>query len=277
MLSAKIKVFGIFLIILTNIATAQKLDEFEKKAKGTSESNETSESSDSHDDETNIHMDYDFDDEDIENTFNIFGAFIDITGGLLFYFPEIDGDINDLKYTQFPYSDGSSGTFSYNANKVFSIKTDVHYFQLNRKLTGIGIMTKISPHPFVEFQFDYTRLSEKVDFDYNHLDFFNLFINFNRVRSESFILSWGLGLKTIFGNSTQNAFGLNFGTELFPVKPISVSFFYNIGFFKGATVDEMLLNLNLHVHRFKISFGYQKFRAGDIDFPGMTLGIGFFI
>ena len=64
---------------------------------------------------------------------------------------------------------------------------------------------------------------------------------------------------------------------VFPVKPISTSFLYSIGFFKGATVDEMHLNLNLHIHRFKISIGYQKFRAGDIDFPGMTLGIGFYI
>lgn len=274
MLSIKILTLGLLLIIISSTANAQKLDEFEKKAARSSESGNNSGSSESENNSTGAIIEGEFEPEDVETTLNILGAFIDVTGRLLFYFPEAEGNMYEIRYSPYPYAVGNSGVYTYFGDKDFSIKADLHYFQLNRKLTGIGIKTNISPHPFIDFQIDYTRLSEQVKNGYDHLEFLNLFFNINRIKSEPFSLWWGLGIKTLTGNSSHTAFGLNFGAELFPVQPVSFSLLYNLGFFEGATVDDFNININLHINRFKIFAGYHKYRAGDIDFPGISAGIG---
>ena len=277
MWSTRMIILVISLFIMVKMSISQKLDAFEDKAKGKSESNINSHAENSDQVDMDIRLLDDVDADDVETTLNLFAIFIDATGSLLFHMPEVEGDINFMKYSRYPYSDGYSGVYCIGGAKSVSIKADVNYFQLNRNLTGIGLKTRLSPHPFLDFQLDFLRLSENTDYGNDHLDFFNAFLNFNRIRSEFFTLSWGLGLKAISGESSQSAFGLNFISEIFPVRPISVGINYNVGFFKGASVDEMQLILNLHIQRFKISIGYQKYRAGDIDFPGLTAGLGIYL
>jgi hypothetical protein len=277
--SGKIILLGGFLILITSMVNAQKLDEFDKKASGESESSENAKTSS--DCEEIEEVDIEFEIEDIESaayaaetTCDIFNALINITSGLLFYFPEAEGDIQSIRYTKYPYADGHSGIFLSQGTKQYALKANYRQFRMNRDLTGFGLSAHASPHPYIDFEFSYYRLSERIESGYDHLEFYNIFINFNRIKSEIFTLYWGLGMKNLSGNSLQTAFGLNFGAEVFPVRPISVNLLYNVGFFKGASVDELNLNLKVHFNRFNVFVGYQKFRAGDIDFPGVTAGIG---
>jgi len=269
----------ILLLLLTPglYAQSSKLDNFEKNASGGSGSQSSDSDTDSEDNSANYDYSAEYTDEDDGFRETAIHLFLEGSVRLLFYFPEIENDIHSVRYSKYPYADSNIGIFTYDGDKKIAFRASFNYYQLNSNLTGYGIRTRLSPHPLVDLEFDYTSLKESVPNGYDNLSLYNFFINYNRIKSENFTLFWGLGLKGLSGNSSNLAFAFNVGSEIYLVAPVSFELNYNLGFFEYTTVDEFTLNLNLHLKQFKVYVGYQHFRAGDIKFPGFTAGLGIFL
>jgi hypothetical protein len=214
--------------------------------------------------------------EDFFATVDVVAHIFEVSFNVLFRFPELETDVWDLGYTDFPYHHPLNGMYTLNSTKKYSIIAGLNYFQHDRNLSGISFKSRFSPHPFFSLEFGYSNLVEQVGFDYDYLRFYNFFINYNRIKNEYIALWWGIGVKAIGGNNRYTGFGFNLGTEIFPVKPLSVEMRYNLGFLNQTNVSEFALNLNCHIKRFKFYVGYQNFSAGRISIGGFTVGAGIY-
>ena len=102
-------------------------------------------------------------------------------------------------------------------------------------------------------------------------------IRFNNYRGFTKTLGYGLGVKGILGDGTNNGFAVNTGVDIFPAAPISLSTNLNLGFIKSTEVYEFSTKLKYHLERIYFSLGYQQYTAGQVSINGWTLGLGFYL
>jgi hypothetical protein len=203
----------------------------------------------------------------------LYGMFINFPGeDSLFYF----GDYNNCYFTQYPYVSPGEGMYSQKIGKRFSVNISGHYFYDESDLRGYGIRALLSPHPFVNAEIQFSDLTEKLDTRDDHLKLYNIFVNYNRLRLEPVMFWWGLGLKGLQGDKTHNGFAFNFGTEIYPARPVSLTLNYSGGFINGNYLPEFFGSLNVHLYRFAIFAGYQYWSVGSAKIDGVVVGIKLF-
>lgn len=186
------------------------------------------------------------------------------------------GDYGNCYFSQYPYVSSEEGFFSQVIGKRFSVNISGHYFYDESDLTGYGVRAKYSPHPFFNAELHFTDLTEKLETREDHLKLYNVFINYNRLRLERWAFWWGLGLKGLQGDKTYNGFAYNIGTEIYPVRPISIGLNYSGGFINGNYVPEFFGSLSLHLNRFAVFAGYQYWSAGSAKIDGLVGGMKVF-
>ncbi len=270
--------FLLFSVFTIDSAFAQekekgKLDDFEKSVK-----------KDPDDKKKNSDSDNDFDDDDDDEEEGFFEAIaVEIFKGVTYFVfvghRELDsiaynGNTWAPRYSDYPYAIPNEGLFSSQVGKSFSLKLTSHYFRHNSNLTGFGFRGRIAPTSYLCFDFYYTNLLEKLDTRNDHLHFYDLIINYYRVRMENWTLWFGLGLKGFKGDDTHNGMEFNAGTEIYPFRPFSLHFNYSIGSIEETGVSELLIKLNFHVNRGKLFVGYQRFATGSVTIDGFIGGIG---
>lgn len=262
----------ILLLCLQFPLLAQKLDNFE---------DEVAESDDTGDEETeatdiDVSFSGEISPESVEAIIQVAGAALYGTYELLFHLPSPDRAFTEFGYGDFPYADSYSGIYQTGNFKPFMFQTRVGYFYMNRDLTGYIFETIAAPHPYFSFQVNYNRLEEKMIRTKDSMGILDFFVNYNRIKDEIIALWWGAGVKNISGNSSHTGFAIDIGAEYFPIRPLSLSSRYNLGFIGGTTTDEFQVTTGIHINRIRLSAGYQSYRAGEITFSGIITGIGIY-
>lgn len=128
-------------------------------------------------------------------------------------------------------------------------------------------------NPFVGAELSHHRFSEKVRNGREHLDVTSLLFNYYRIRERSFSAWWGVGL-TYVGNEVGTAgFAYNFGTEIYPFKPISFHASYKQSLINESNIG--VLKLQAKYHRKKMAYytGYHDISLGGVKASGLVLGI----
>ena len=108
----------------------------------------------------------------------------------------------------------------------------MNYFRESSSMNALSFNARLSPTPVISFEINYSDFTEKLGTRYDHLRMYDVFLNYNRVKLDNFALWWGIGIKGIMGDRSNNALALNFGTNIFiPNAPVSLSFNFNVGYF----------------------------------------------
>ncbi len=265
----------LLLIVLLGSVLAQKLDNFEQEIEGNDEEKAdiTSEESES---QTHISFSGELSMEGIETMIQVAGSVFYGSYELMFHIPAWGRAIPEFGYADYPYAESDAGLYQTGNLKPWSINAQLDYFYMNDNLTGLIFRTFLSPHPYFSFQINYSQLMESESGTTDDLELIDIHLNYNRIKDEHLALWWGVGFKVLRGNVVHSGPALNFGAEYYPVQPVSFGINYNIAFFEKSTVDNLQLLTNIHVNRLKLTAGFQKFRAGDISFPGMLAGLGIY-
>lgn len=179
-------------------------------------------------------------------------------------------------FANYPYFLAAEGLFSMGQRKSFSVMFNGHYFYNSSILQGIHFAGRLSPVPYGSFTFAYSDLTEKLRYRNDHLRLYDLFLNYYRIRTTRWVLWWGVGLKGMQGNDTYNGPGLNLGTEVYPVNPVSAYLNFNFGWLNGQAVTHFLIRGNVHLSRNIFYVGYQRFSAGSSALNGLVVGTGIY-
>jgi hypothetical protein len=190
--------------------------------------------------------------------------------------------LRNTYFSDYPYINEDDGLFTNRIGKNYSFHFTEHYFYSNSKLKGFGLRGQFDPIHFLNIGFHYTYLTEnlKTLIDNlkltDNLHLYDVFFNYYRFRHERWLLKFGVGVKGLQRVSNYNGPALNFGFQMYPLKPISFYSNYNLGYLNNQLVSELLLYINLHINRFILNVGYQRFSAGKIDINGIIVGTGIY-
>jgi len=286
-LSTKSAFIFIILIAFSFPLSAQekekgKLADFEEEVeKKTSSDDSNTSQSNSYEDE-----EYDGDcnniASDIENCIFMARAAVAILGGtkVIMFFSEEESEDGywNIGYSDYPYSSNSDGLFDKSSLKKYSVYSKLSYFRESNSLNAISFNTRLSPIPSIALEINYSDFTEKLNSRYDHLRMYDVFLNYNRLKYDNLAFWWGIGLKGIIGDGSNQAFALNFGTNIFiPEKPVSIGINFNIGFYDANNVYDFSPKIRYHLHRAEISLGYRTFNAGNVSINGWSLGVGFYL
>lgn len=177
-------------------------------------------------------------------------------------------------FSEYPYYEPEKGLISHSAGKQYSINFRGHYYYTDPSLDGMSLQARMSPSTFMSIEFHFTDLVEQLGTHEDYLRFYDIFLNYCRIRDERFVLWWGLGMKGMEGNDTYRGFAFNVTSEMYPGRPASIYVNYNVGNLNAHLVSELLLTLNFHIKRIYLYIGYQRVAVEKVSLNGFTSGLG---
>jgi hypothetical protein len=179
-------------------------------------------------------------------------------------------------FARYPYRSSTDGLFAKQGGKPLALELSSNYFYHNESLMGWEIRGKFSPLSFLTLEGKYSRLTERGLPGSSNLEFVNLFLNFNRVRTNRVVLYWGAGLRVMRGERTYPGFAFDVGAEVYPFRPVSLSASYVGSWLNGVYVPEFTGTVNVHIGRTAIFAGYQSWSAGGERIDGLVTGVKVF-
>lgn len=178
------------------------------------------------------------------------------------------------QYAPYPYAVGNVGLYAKGARKSYSITLWGDYFFDADNLNGFGIRGRLAPLPFLSVDLKLAEITESLNSSVDQLQFYDIILNYSRIRTGSLSLWWGLGLKGIYISNNNLGPLFNLGTEIYPFKPLSLHVNYNISSINTTAVGDLLIHLNYHFNRYLAYFGYQRLSAGSTVLDGVVAGFG---
>jgi len=179
-------------------------------------------------------------------------------------------------FTAYPYEENEPGLYSEHSAKRYAVSFSSHYFYNSTRLNGMGVNGWLAPFPFLAVEFQFTDLTEEYPGGFDHIRFYSFFANYFRVRRSHWQFWWGVGAKFIEGSLNKGGMAFNLGMNLYPIKPFSGSFNYNISAINSRSVGDLRLQLNFHLRRANFYIGYQRYSVGGVVLDGMLLGAGLY-
>ena len=263
------------LLLLLSVVTANSQGKLEKakenlssKNNSNTNKNETTEIRVSHSTPSNSIIDF-------ENT-----SLIEAFGGLIFWstIGTTFGRAEERNLTPYPYFDNTSGEYSknnFNTNRKTGFKLGFNYFLNTVKGLEISGTYKIKPILGIEashIHFYENRLQKPTDF----FDITSVMANYYRVREKHITLWWGLGASYVSNEVKTLGFAYNLGTEIYPVKPISLHISWKQSLINNSSVDAFKSHIKYHYKKAALVFGYNNFNLGGEKNTGVTLGLEYF-
>lgn len=202
-------------------------------------------------------------------------------GGLVFgvwpkYSRYYNPDFWHSRFASYPYHTPDHGLYSGTRGVGASIATAGHYFYHSSALNGYSVRSHIAPSPLMGFEFHVTGLTESLARGNDLLAFYDVFLNYYRVRQERVALWWGIGMKSVQGDATYRGPAFNIGMQIYPGRPLSLHLAWNTGALNTNAVYETLARLNVHIYRSVWFIGYQRFSVRSSAIDGFISGMGFY-
>jgi hypothetical protein len=177
-------------------------------------------------------------------------------------------------YAPYPYSSPYKGRYLHANGNRKSVSVTGHYFRESRELRGYSVWSRFSPSPFYSVEAHITGLTETLRHSDDHLAFYDVYVNYQRVRHENVAIWFGAGVKTMQGEDTYYGPAATTGLEIYPGSPISLYGMINVGGLNARAVWETQVRLNIHANRGMFYAGYQRIAVGRVAIRGIVAGMG---
>lgn len=224
---------------------------------------------------TSSSNDDDDDDDSVGDTIfeSIFESiFLDFFGYMSYNLILGEGMYTEI--TPYPYFDGKSGEYTRvlnDKNKRTNIKLNANYF-VNR-VSGIELNAVVKPIPLLGVELDYLNFNEEGLFTDESLNITSINANYYRIRESSLSMWWGIGA-TYVGNEVDSwGVSYNFGTDIYPVKPISFHLGWKQSFINDNRVNVFKSQVKYHLKQTAFYTGYHNYKLGSETISGLVLGV----
>lgn len=185
------------------------------------------------------------------------------------------GRADERNLTPYPYFDDTSGEYSKNifeSSKKSSFKLGVSHFLNTVRGFEFSGTYKFKPILGIEashVHFYENRLAKATDF----FDVTSLMANYYRVREKHITLWWGIGASYVSNGVKTLGFAYNLGTEIYPIKPISLHLSWKQSLINNSSVDVFKSNIKYHYKKAALVLGYNHFNLGGEKNVGVMLGL----
>jgi len=179
-------------------------------------------------------------------------------------------------YSPYPYHTPGTGLFQNKNGRRHAISVTGHYLHSSRALRSYSVRSRFSPSPFYDIETHVSGFTETGQETDDHLAFYDVYINYHRVRSESVMFWYGAGIKGMQRENEYYGPAVNMGMEFYPRRPISLTGMINVGRLNSRSVWGSMFRINLHLNRSIVYVGYEQFAAGQMSIGGGIAGFGFY-
>lgn len=176
-------------------------------------------------------------------------------------------------YAPYPYAIPETGVLSPRSARPYMLRFELERFSDFDGLTGLGGTLRGAVHPAFALEASFQDLTEKLTTRSDHIRFYRAGFNYHRIRAETALLWWGLGIKGMSATTVHSA-GLDFhtGAEFYPAAPVSFRLEYSVGRINGNGLHEFTAGVRFHYERFAAAAGYRYYGIGGASLSGMTVG-----
>ena len=179
-------------------------------------------------------------------------------------------------YAPYPYAFPRKGRFLHTGGKRSAVSMTGHYFHESKALHGYSLWSRFSASPFLNIETHITGLTEALGTDNDYLVFYDVYVNYQRVRHENVVFWYGAGIKSMQGDDRYYGPAMTTGLEIYPGRPVSLYGMINIGRLNAQAVWETQLRMNLHLNRALFYAGFQRFSVGRVAINGFVFGAGMY-
>lgn len=226
------------------------------------------------------------------NNYNSEGNFLsDVVGGLfiqLFAYTaygvaiespfESNHKASNAYLTKHPYANTNTGHYSYNWNddtEIFTTTISNRLIYESNSVYGNHLNLDMRFLKRIELEVDFLQLWEQNrNVPKNALGIYTALAKYNRVRTERFNASWGLGAAYVAGNVNKLGFTYGLSAELFFAKPLSLESNFTQTLVNSETINKFNGLLNYHKKQYKFIVGYEHLRIASVPFSNATAGVG---
>jgi len=124
-------------------------------------------------------------------------------------------------FNEYPYSSGNTGIYDVFTEKSSFLDLSSFYFYHNKDLDGQSYKFNFQFIPYLGLEGSYLKLTEKLENSTDKFEFYDLYLNYTRFRTQHINWWWGLGVKHLKRNNNYTGFSLATGWKIYPIKPVS--------------------------------------------------------
>lgn len=162
--------------------------------------------------------------------------------------------------------------------KVFTEKTARSNFRIGSNylmstVKGLEINALYKPLPIIGIETSFLRFSERNSNFNEYLHIGSLLANFYRVREKYVTAWWGIGVSYVGDEVASYGFTYSLGTEIYPLKPISLHLSWKESFINSSTVGNFKLQLKYHLNKLSIQTGFHHHTLGEQIVKGVVIGV----
>ncbi|WP_147678322.1 hypothetical protein [Algibacter pacificus] len=191
---------------------------------------------------------------------------------------EINHKASGAYLTKHPYSNTNTGHYSYDWNdntEIFTTTISNRLVYESNSVYGNHLNLDLRFLKRIELELDFLQLWEQnTNVPRNSLGIYTALVKYNRVRTERFNASWGLGAAYVAGNVNKLGFTYGLSAELFFVKPLSLESNFTETLVNSETINKFNGLLNYHKNQYKYILGYEHLQIGSVPFSNVTAGFG---
>jgi hypothetical protein len=203
--------------------------------------------------------------------------FVDVFAEVGFYafYGTLLGSSDYRALTPYPYFYDSTGEYlkvdlDYSKNSQFKIGASQYF---NKGVKGVELNANYKLMPILGIEASYLNFTERTLQGKDYLNVTSLLLKYYRVREKNISIWWGLGATHVGNEVNTWGFSYAIGTEIFPVKPISLYSSYKQSFINSTSIDEFKIHLKYHFKKTAIYSGYQNVELGSEKVNGIVYGI----
>lgn len=189
------------------------------------------------------------------------------TAGIVF------GVADERDLNPYPYFYDNEGEYAAELSKTgrkSGTKLGVNYLFNNVK--SLELYATYKPIPIIGIDISHIRFSEKTLLTKNYLNVTSLMANYHRFREKNFTFWWGIGATYVGSGVDTLGFAYNLGTEIYPVKPISLHISWKQSFINQNEIDIFKAQLKYHQKNKAFYIGYNDYNLGSEMLKGPTIG-----
>lgn len=173
-----------------------------------------------------------------------------------------------------PYPYYNYGEYTKESNeqtKRSNIRIGTNY--LPGKVDALELGALYKPIPLVGIEATYLRFSERNRISDEYLNISSLMANYYRIREKYVTAWWGLGVSYVGNEVDTYGFAYSLGTEIYPLKPLSIHVSWKESFINQSTVGMFKSQLKYHFKKAAVFTGFHHNTIGEQVVKGVTIGL----
>lgn len=183
------------------------------------------------------------------------------------------GQAQERDLNPYPYFYDNEGEYAAelsDTGRKQSIKLGANY--LFNVVKSLELNALYKPIPIVGIEASHIHFSEKNRISKEFLDITSFTVNYHRIRQKNISLWWGVGATHVGNGVNSLGFAYTLGTEIYPVKPVSLHISWKQSFVNGNDVDLFKAQLKYHIKNKAAYIGYRNYSIAGENISGPTIG-----